>query len=311
MPGPGSKLTVSLCICTYNRARQLREVLSRVAALTIPDDIDYEVVIVDNNSTDGTPGVIREASSSLPIRTARELTPGVAWARNAAVALARGELLLWIDDDVLVEPDWAMHYIREAREHPDTGFFGGPVRAHLEGVPPVWVLELLPLLRSPFALREYPPSVETLGPFELPFGANFASRRAVHQQVPFNTGLGRVGRKGGCLEEETEFFRGALRAGHSGRWVHECLVLHAIPAERQTTKYLHEYYRLVGVTPPEKPEKKDHTPRLFGRPRWLWREWLQNEAVFRILRYTASPERWYEHLKRAAIARGILTRLRE
>lgn len=296
---------LSLCICTYNRERQLRQALSRIAAVTIPDGISYEVVVVDNNSTDGTPGVIQEAAASLPISTVRELRQGIGWAREAAATLARGDLLLWFDDDVLVEPDWALRYMRAAREHPDAGFFGGPVRAYLEGEPPRWVLELLPELRSPYALRDFPPGFETLDEHHLPFGANFATRRVVHQQVHFDPTLGRVGRAGGCLDEETEFFRAALRAGHPGRWVPDCPVLHVIPPERQTAKYLYEYYMLVGARPLDMNEH-ENVPMWFGSPRWCWRQWLENEVAFRILRHTARPGRWFESLKLAAVARGAL-----
>jgi len=300
-------LTFSLCICTYNRARQLREALARVAALNIPADLEYEVVLVDNNSTDTTPNVVREASTTLPIRSVRELRPGVAWARSAAAASARADLLIWLDDDVLVEPDWALHYIRSAREYPSAGFFGGPVSAYLEGVPPRWVLELLPELRAPFALREFPPGTEWLDQDHLPFGANFASRRLVHQQVPYNTELGRVGRKGGCLDEETQFFKGALNAGFAGRWVPECAARHVIPAERQTTRYLHEYYSLLGATPSaERDEAYGRFPQLFGRPRWYWRDWIQNEAKWRLLRHVAPSALWFKHLRRAALLRGML-----
>src|SRR5262245_20174263 len=104
-------LTVSVCICTFNRERLLRQTLGRVAAATVPDSISLEVVVVDNNSSDGTPRVIEEARRSLPIRSVREMTPGIAAARNAAVRTAGGEVLLWLDDDVLIEPDWMQRYI--------------------------------------------------------------------------------------------------------------------------------------------------------------------------------------------------------
>lgn len=300
---------ISLCICTFNRERQLREALGRIAAVTIPEGTSYEVVVVDNNSTDGTPKVIQEAGTSLPISTVREARQGIGWARNAAATLARGDLLLWFDDDVLVESDWAIRYIRTAREHPEAGFFGGPVRAHFEGVPPGWIMEILHDLRAPFALRDFPPGFDALDENHLPFGANFATRRVVHQHVAFDPTLGRVGRAGGCLDEETEFFRGALRAGHPGRWVPDNPVLHVIPAERQTSQYLYEYYKLVGSRPPAVEESG---PKWLGHARWRWRVWLENELKYRLLRHTTRPGRWFEYLKRAAVQRGSLfARVRE
>ena len=63
------------------------------------------------------------------------------------------------------------------------------------------------------------------------------------------------------------------------------------------------YYALAGATP---VTAASHPVLLFGRPRWLWREWMQNEMAFFFLRYTAGPSTWLDHLKRASYARGAL-----
>jgi len=294
---------VSICICTYNRERLLRQTLSRLERLVIPDGIRLEVVIVDNNSSDGTARVIQQASNDLPVSTVKELKPGIASARNAAVALAQGELLLWIDDDVLVEPDWVERYVCAARTHPEIAFFGGPVRPHFEGRPPAWVLTLLPHVAQAYALRDFPDGRVHLDADHLPYGANFGTRRAVHERVSFNPALGRVGEDGGCLQDESTFFEAAMNLGYTGRWIPNCLVQHVIPAERQTIRYLRQYYVLAGATPLKRPRE---STMLLGRPRWLWREWMQNELAFYLLRYTAAPTTWFGHLKRASYARGAL-----
>src|SRR6187455_751958 len=143
MPAPAA-MRVSICICTFNRARLLQQTLERVARAAVPNDVSLEVVVVDNNSSDDTPRVIEEAARSLPIRSVREMTPGIAAARNAAVRAAGGEIFLWLDDDVLIEPDWIQRYVSAVRANPGVSLFGGPVRPHFEGTPPSWVLELLP-----------------------------------------------------------------------------------------------------------------------------------------------------------------------
>jgi len=297
------RLTVSICICTYNRERLLRQTLSRLERLVIPDDVNLEVVIVDNNSSDGTHQVIKQAASALPVRTVKEMKPGIASARNAAVAMAEGELLLWIDDDVLVEPDWVARYVCAARSHPEIAIFGGPVRPHFEGRPPAWVLTLLPHVAQAYALRDFPDGRVHLDAEHLPYGANFGTRRAVHERVSFNPELGRVGEDGGCLKEESTFLEAALRLGYMGRWIPNCPVQHVIPIERQTIRYLRQYYMLSGATPVKVPYA---SAMLLGRPRWLWREWMQNEMAFVLLRYTTAPPTWFGYLKRASYARGAL-----
>jgi glycosyltransferase involved in cell wall biosynthesis len=303
MSAHGATLAVSICICTFNRERLLRETLSRLARLVVPEGASLEIVVIDNNSTDGTAKVIENGAGPIPIRTARELTPGIAAARNAAVRTAQGNLMLWVDDDVLVEPEWAVRYATAARSNPGVALFGGPVRPHFEGSPPGWVHQLLPEIGQAYALREFPPGCVDIDAEHLPYGANFGTRRVIHDQLGFDTALGRVGKDGGCLSEESTFFEAALSMGFRGLWMPENPVLHVIPSERQTTGYLRQYYRLAGATP---GTVKGDVTKLFRRPRWLWREWMQNEAAYRLLRHTARPERWFPHLKRAATAEGAL-----
>ena len=300
MPAPA--LRVSICICTFNRSRLLRQTLERVAGAAVPNDVSLEVVVVDNNSSDGTARVIEEAARSLPIRSVREMTPGIAAARNAAVRAAGGEIFLWLDDDVLIEQDWIQRYVSAVRAHPGVSLFGGPVRPHFEGTPPSWVLELLPEIGQAYALRDFPEGRVDIDSDHLPYGANFGTRRAIHDQLGFDMALGRVGADGGCLSEESTFFQAAINMGFKGLWMADCPVRHVIPVERQTVRYLRGYYRLAGATP---GTVAPGAASLFGRPRWLWREWLQNEVAYLFLRRSGAA-RWFPHLKRAATAQGAL-----
>jgi glycosyltransferase involved in cell wall biosynthesis len=295
-------MRVSICICTFNRARLLRQTLERVACAAVPNDVSLEVVVVDNNSSDDTPRVIEEAARSLPIRSVREVTPGIAAARNAAVRAAGGEIFLWLDDDVLIEPDWIERYVTVARANPGVALFGGPVRPHFEGTPPSWVMELLPEIGQAYALRDFPPGRVDIDADHLPYGANFGTRRAIHDQLGFDMALGRVGADGGCLSEESTFFEAAISMGFKGLWMADCPVRHVITVERQSVRYLRRYYRLAGATP---GTVHPGAASLFGRPRWLWREWIQNEIAFLFLR-RSTASRWFPHLKRAATAQGAL-----
>ena len=295
-------MRVSICICTFNRARLLRQTLERVARAAVPNDVSLEVVVVDNNSSDDTPRVIEEAARSLPIRSVREMTPGIAAARNAAVRAAGGEIFLWLDDDVLIEPDWIQRYVSAVRANPGVSLFGGPVRPHFEGTPPSWILELLPEIGQAYALRDFPPGRIDIDADHLPYGANFGTRRAIHDQLGFDTALGRVGADGGCLSEESTLFEAAISMGFKGLWMADCPVRHVITVERQSVRYLRRYYRLAGATP---GTVHPGAASLFGRPRWLWREWIQNEIAYLFLR-RSTASRWFPHLKRAATAQGAL-----
>ncbi len=300
-------VSLSVCICTFNRAALLERTLRQLAAVRVPGSVELEVVVVDNGSTDPTPAVLQQLGGMLPLRPVREVRLGLSHARNAAARAARGEMLLWTDDDVLVEPGWLEGYARACREFPDVGFFGGPVDPWFEGEPPAWLRESFPTLGQAYAIRDLPPGTTHLTCQSLPYGANFATRAALHARLSFNPDLGRVGRRGGCLSEESSFLQRALDLGYSGRWVPESRVAHLIPRERQTLRYLRDYFIVAGSTP---TNPSNGGPTLWGRPRWLYRSLLENELKFWATRWLTGPRIWLPYLREASIARGALRRRR-
>ena len=131
---------------------------------------------------------------------------------------ARGDLVVWTDDDVLVDPEWLFAYIGAAEQWPETTYFGGPVDPLFSISPPGWVVRHLSVLRSPYALRDYGSTVRPLGAFEEPFGANMAIRRDRIGRLRFDD---RLGRKGSEMisGDESDFFQRLRQEGHSGVWV--------------------------------------------------------------------------------------------
>src|SRR5947207_180454 len=99
-------MRVTVAICTFNRAESLRRTLESVAALHLPEALDWEVVVVNNNSTDHTDSVIESFKERLPIRREFEPQPGASNARNRAVYVAKGDYFVWTDDDVVVDNGW-------------------------------------------------------------------------------------------------------------------------------------------------------------------------------------------------------------
>ena len=118
---------ISICICTYNRSESLWRTLDSLAK---QDDIDsgaVEVLIVDNNCTDGTSNVVEAFREKLPIRRVTESRQGLAHARNRAVADFRGDVLLFTDDDIRFGAGWLTAYRDAIRRFPDADYFGGRI----------------------------------------------------------------------------------------------------------------------------------------------------------------------------------------
>src|SRR5215472_11398969 len=114
---------ISICICTYNRSESLRRTLESLAGQSNVD-MD-EVLIVDNNCTDGTAEVVGSFGDRLPIRLVTESRQGLAHARNRAATEFCGDVLLFTDDDIRFETGWLVAYQNAILKFPDADYFGG------------------------------------------------------------------------------------------------------------------------------------------------------------------------------------------
>jgi glycosyltransferase involved in cell wall biosynthesis len=238
---------VTVAICTWNRASLLDQTLARLAELAVPDAFAWEVLVVDNGSTDETAEVLARHAAALPLRCAREERRGLSHARNRAAAEARGELIAWTDDDVQVDTDWLTAYADGTRQFPDADFFGGPILPWFDAAPPEWIAASLSVIGSAFALCDLGPSRRPLTAQRLPYGANFAVRTAAQRRHLFDPALGRVGDE--LLSgDENEMMRRMLTDGHAGMWLPEARVRHLVPRERMTLDYVRQYYRGIGRT---------------------------------------------------------------
>lgn len=165
MPTP----RVSVVVPTANRADYLEVALASFAR----QDVEHEVIVVDDASTDRTPDVVAAAG----VRSIRQPAPrGANAARNAGIAAAEADLIALVDDDVEAPPGWLRALVEGAERHPGAEAFGGPIRARLEGPAP----------RS--CGRERPPiTTLDLGPAdreaELVWSANMLVRRSAIERI--------------------------------------------------------------------------------------------------------------------------------
>jgi len=113
-------LKISVAICTWNRSRQLAVTLDRLARVTNPSGVNWDVLVVNNACSDDTSAVVASYADRLHIRETHEPRPGVAGARNRALAETTGSHIAFIDDDVLVEREWLTTYARLALRQPAT-----------------------------------------------------------------------------------------------------------------------------------------------------------------------------------------------
>lgn len=129
-------MLVTVLLSTLNNADRLSQTLQGFTRLRIPEGVEWEVVVTNNGSTDHTATVLNEWRDRLPLRQVWEPLRGLSRARNAALAAARGEFVIFTDDDVTVPVEWVAEYLRAYREKGPGYYFGGPIDCAMDGPPP-------------------------------------------------------------------------------------------------------------------------------------------------------------------------------
>ena len=116
-------MKITVAICTWNRAELLDRTLGEMIGLRVPEGVEWELLVIDNNSTDDTENVVAGFEGRLPVRHVFEPRAGKSHAANTVLREARGDLIVWTDDDVLVDAGWLEAYAHAARDWPDAALF--------------------------------------------------------------------------------------------------------------------------------------------------------------------------------------------
>ena len=240
-----SSLRISACICTYNRDRFLYAALQSLAEQQLEASA-YEVILVDNNSTDQTPelaGQFREAYPNFQFHYFLERQQGLSHARNRAVAESKGELIAFIDDDALADRHYLESLVHFFDAHPQVMAGGGKILPYFYPYDqsPAWLSWYLIGLLSCLDLGEEEK------PFpRYPIGCNMAFRRSVFDKVGlFDPRLGRI--KNSLMgSEEKDLFIRVKEAGMPVYYVPQALVYHTIPPERTQDPFLKQVSQGIG-----------------------------------------------------------------
>jgi glycosyltransferase involved in cell wall biosynthesis len=297
---------VTVAICTFNRAESLRRTLDSLTALKIPGDLTWEIVIV-HNSTDHTDDVIRVYVDRLPVRTELETQTGLSNARNQAIDTAKGEYLVWTDDDVIVDPGWLSAYMEAFRRWPEAAVFGGRIKPRYE--PPVtrWVAEAETLLEGPFAIRDFGDSVQPLSiaGHRIPFGANFAIRAKEQRAFRYDPNLGAAPNRPRS-DDEIDVITRLLASGAAGYWIPEAAVEHCIGRNRQTVRYIAASYEAWGETWAFRHATVTAaSPFWFGIPRRIWPRLVAWWLLYRFCRFLSPAPVWVKYLRAYSYTRGM------
>lgn len=232
----------SVVVCTRNRSRTLEESLEALERLDYPSD-RWEILVVDNASTDDTLDVAREfASRCARARVVEEPELGLSAARNTGVRHATGKIIAFADDDSFPDPPW-LRALAKVLLRPDALVAGGPVRPRFQGELPGWFGErFLPYL----AVWDRGTEVHALTYNEYPRGNNIAFRREVFDRFgDFSRHLGRTGRS--LLScEEIELCLRVERGGGQILYVPGAAIEHVTVVERLDPEWLERRFFAQG-----------------------------------------------------------------
>jgi hypothetical protein len=246
---------LTVAIPTYNGQKRLPEVLERLRTscqTTIyPQNFSWEVIVVDNNSTDDTAKVVQAYqanwSKDYPLRYCFEPKQGAAFARKRAFEEARGTLVGFLDDDNIPAPDWIAAAYRFAQEHPEAGAYASQIHGVFEVTPPENFHRLAPFLaitqRGSKPLR-YEPQKRVLPP-----SAGLVVRKQVWlDTVPSQLVL--TGRTPNSMvtSEDLEMLS-HIQANGWEIWYNPAMQIdHKIPYWRLERDYLIPFFRGIGLS---------------------------------------------------------------
>jgi glycosyltransferase involved in cell wall biosynthesis len=277
---PPARPSASVIVCTYNRAGWLDTTLRSLSHIVTGRP--WEIVVVDNNSTDGTRAVVARhaAVSAVPLVYLFEPRQGKSNALNTGMAHASGDIFVFTDDDVDIDPAWLDAACDALEREPAIEYVGGPVGPMWEAPPPRWFDHQRSDLWGTLAILDYGPSSFVFEERQrVPLGVNMAVRRRLVDRVGgFHPALGRTG-KSLLGQEQAEFFSRARASGARGLYVPGMRVRHHVPASRLTARYFLRWWFWKGVSRARVDAMHGRTelgidlstvPRIAGVPRYVW-----------------------------------------
>ncbi len=240
---------ISVILCTYNRDRYIFNVLQSIAEGDLPHS-EYEIVLVDNNSNDNTKAECDrfvERYPDIKFNYCVERQQGLSYARNCGIRQAKGDLLVYVDDDALVNKEYLSTYADFFARNGNAVAAGGPILPQYDGCEePEWMSHYTrQLVTGKLYLgereREFPHDA-------FPGGGNAAYRKSVFDAVGlFNVELGR---KGNSLigAEEKDLFDKMTSRGMKFYYLPTAILYHLIPPKKLTKDYFNRLTYGIGVS---------------------------------------------------------------
>jgi glycosyltransferase involved in cell wall biosynthesis len=265
---------LSIVIATHNGAHTLPRTLQSLRAIEPPRG-GWKLIVVDNASTDATPEILKAAAADLPLTLLHEQTRGKNFAINQALDHIEGDLVIFSDDDVIVNPHFAVAHREAADSQPDFAMFGGEIHPYWEARPPEATFGVLPFS----VLYADTGSARPRGPCDpvALWGPNFSVRASVFGAgIRFDTSIGPGAGQYG-MGSETSFLLMLKALHHRAFWEPAAKVEHIVRPNQVTWPYIWSRAEKFGKGSfmQNDAARPYEGPLWFGAPRWWLRAFLQ------------------------------------
>ncbi|MHC5611058.1 MAG: glycosyltransferase [Nostoc sp.] len=241
---------MDIIICTYNNAKLLDRVLTKLSLQKLSSNYQWTVAVVDNNCTDDTTDIVEKHINAQLIPSLRRIVEkkqGLTYARLCGVNNTTSEWIAFVDDDCILSEDWVDKAIKFATSHSNCGVFGGKVILDWE-IPPS---ETLVKYSSAYAAFDLGESAKQLSYYHLP-GAGLVVRRQALEKSGWLDRQFLSGRNGTKLSagDDSEIVLRCKNAGYELWYTPDCVLYHYIPVKRISETYLINMYYGFGMSLP-------------------------------------------------------------
>jgi glycosyltransferase involved in cell wall biosynthesis len=265
------QLTLDVVVPTYNRRAMLGCTIASLRNAVAPAGLDVRIIVVDNNSTDGTREFVASQIDSFDgrLKYVREIKQGRSFALNAGIASGLGELVGFIDDDEEIDPTW---YARVYSAFAEGGidFVGGPYKPRWSAPPPDWYPPDYPAVIGWIDGGSEVAAYGSDYPGILMGGNAVLTREILRRVGLFKTWLSRAGTRLLAGEDE-DMYKRLLDAGARGLYLPDLIIYHHVPPERLTKAYFRRWCFWRGVSRGLiDRESRSGVAYLGGVPRWLY-----------------------------------------
>jgi glycosyltransferase involved in cell wall biosynthesis len=276
---------ISVLFASYNGEDTLPLMLDAFLKIQHPAE-DWEIIAVDNGSTDSTRAIICSYTERLPIKYYYQPLLGKSWALNLGIDYATGDLIVFTDDDIIPENNWLIQMSNCVNKNLDYSVFTGTIRPYWRVMPSSWILKNVPLniCYGKLDHEQGPCSREHIG------GANFAVRRTVLESgIRFDVLMGPKGQQY-AMGEDTSFIVALYEQGYVPYFCPSAIVNHIINEEQYEMSWILRRARRSGESACAKrilfnyPDGNKHVPL------WMFRKLFSKLVLYAVYRIRANDD---------------------